>query len=250
MNFHRGRLPRTPRSSVWLVFLAILLTLVMLGGNIALDPRTIGFFAAYFAVLFAVLCLFANPVTPLQWVYWMLDQIPVLHRSGGIATRVGRRIATTIMRLRRKSVAFLVKTDEVRAHLRICSALIKRGPVEQIHTLLEMMLYVQDNEPTSCVKIVHFYESSIESIPSELEANMHIIDEAFPHITVDLVGFPLLHYWILLLTGFAALCAGTIHARGYRGAEPQDPHPEEHDVHDFVLGVLPVPAGRDENQNH
>ncbi|KZV90196.1 hypothetical protein EXIGLDRAFT_677363 [Exidia glandulosa HHB12029] len=164
INFHRSRLPRTPRTSVWLGFFALLLTLVMLGGNVALDPRTIAYFAAYFAVLFAILCLFANPVTPLQWAYWMLDQVSVLHRRTGLA----QRIVLAITRFRRKPVACLIKTD-------------------QVDELLEMILYVQDNEPTSCVKLIHFYESSIDAIPSELEANMHIIDEAFPHITVDLL---------------------------------------------------------------
>ncbi|EJD51231.1 hypothetical protein AURDEDRAFT_83563 [Auricularia subglabra TFB-10046 SS5] len=164
VNFHRGRIPRSPRASVWLVCFALLLIMAMLGGNIALDPRTIGYFAAYFAALFGVLCLFANPVTPLQWAYWMLDQLP----TGGRVSRLGQRITSTITHLRHKPVACLVKTD-------------------QIDTLLEMMLYIQDNEPTSCVKIVHFYANSIDTIPSELEANTHIIDEAFPHITVDLL---------------------------------------------------------------
>ncbi|EJD46997.1 hypothetical protein AURDEDRAFT_113597 [Auricularia subglabra TFB-10046 SS5] len=164
VNFHRGRIPRSPRTSVWIISFALLLVLAMLGGNIALDPRTIGYFAAYFIALFGVLCLFANPVTPLQWAYWLLDQVP----SRGWVRRFAERIAGTITRLRHKPVACLVKTD-------------------QIDTLLEMMLYVQDNEPTSCVKIVHFYANSIDTIPSELEANTHIIDEAFPHITVDLL---------------------------------------------------------------
>lgn len=49
-----------------------------------------------------------------------------------------------------------------------------------------MLLYVHENESTSNVKLVHFY-SSIDEIPSELEANYKIVDEAFPSITVDLV---------------------------------------------------------------
>ncbi|KAI5477825.1 amino acid transmembrane transporter [Pseudohyphozyma bogoriensis] len=55
-----------------------------------------------------------------------------------------------------------------------------------INRLFEMILYVKENEETSCVKLVHFY-SNIEDIPSELEANYKILDEAFPSITVDLI---------------------------------------------------------------
>ena len=66
---------------------------------------------------------------------------------------------------------------------------------------------MKQNEETSCLKIVHFYEEE-EGIPSELEANwrstwpptssvifnsdqttLAVLDEAFPEITVDLVRF-------------------------------------------------------------
>ncbi|KAG2351285.1 hypothetical protein BDR07DRAFT_1414011 [Suillus spraguei] len=47
-----------------------------------------------------------------------------------------------------------------------------------------MILYVQHNEETSCLKIVHFHH---KDIPSKMEANAKIPDEAFPEITVDLM---------------------------------------------------------------
>lgn len=49
-----------------------------------------------------------------------------------------------------------------------------------------MLRYVAEHENTSNVKLIHFY-NEIGDIPSELEANSTIIDEAFPAITVDLV---------------------------------------------------------------
>jgi hypothetical protein len=68
-----------------------------------------------------------------------------------------------------------------------------------------MLLYVQKNEETSCVKMVYFNNDAEGGIPSELEANAKsmrfsscfisylthvlilVLDEAFPEITVDLV---------------------------------------------------------------
>jgi hypothetical protein len=38
------------------------------------------------------------------------------------------------------------------------------------------------------MKLVHFYDE-MNGIPSEMEANWRILDEAFPEITVDLVRF-------------------------------------------------------------
>ncbi|KAJ7431786.1 hypothetical protein FB451DRAFT_1066353 [Mycena latifolia] len=59
-----------------------------------------------------------------------------------------------------------------------------------------MLLYVRENEETSCVKIVHFSDAEA-GIPSELEANAKsassaflsvcLLDEAFPEITIDLI---------------------------------------------------------------
>lgn len=65
-----------------------------------------------------------------------------------------------------------------------------------------MILYVQKNEETSHLKIIHFYEEE-DGVPSELEANskseifnlsliytaqfLIVLDEAFPEITIDLV---------------------------------------------------------------
>ncbi|KAJ7764169.1 amino acid permease-domain-containing protein [Mycena maculata] len=56
----------------------------------------------------------------------------------------------------------------------------------QIFHLLHMILYVRENEETSCIKIVHFCDEE-DGIPSELEANAKILDEAFPEITIDLI---------------------------------------------------------------
>lgn len=42
-----------------------------------------------------------------------------------------------------------------------------------------MILYVRRNETTSRIIFIHAYESAME-IPSELEANVKILDEAFP----------------------------------------------------------------------
>lgn len=82
----------------------------------------------------------------------------------------------------------------------------------QIHHLFRMILYVQKNEETSRVKIVHFCDAE-GGVPTELEANakseicfpsrhvdmaideilkklfvcLLVLDEAFPEITIDLV---------------------------------------------------------------
>lgn len=52
--------------------------------------------------------------------------------------------------------------------------------------MVRAQLYVKANEATSRVVFIHAY-SSVNKIPSELEANAKLVDEAFPEITTDLV---------------------------------------------------------------
>ncbi|KAJ7057410.1 hypothetical protein C8F01DRAFT_1372095 [Mycena amicta] len=159
MRFNRGRM----RPAI---------TVVVFAGNVAIDVSTAGYFAAYLVGLLLVFGATQNQARMLRGVYWVYDQYPVLHRF----PQVGERMVRVMARLRRQPVCVLVKGDE-------------------INHLLHMILYVRDNEETSCVKLVHFCgrgdeEEGVgagEQVPSELEANARILDEAFPEITIDLI---------------------------------------------------------------
>ncbi|KAJ7159241.1 amino acid permease-domain-containing protein [Mycena crocata] len=166
LRFNRGRVPRARNTPLSGVLLALALTPVVFAGNIAIDPSTAGYFAAY---LFGVLLVFAatqNQVQLLRAVYWTYDQYPALHRLPGSKTWGGKLVAV-MKQLKRQPVCVLVKADE-------------------INHLLHMLLYVRENEKTACVKMVHFCDQE-RGIPSELEANAKILDEAFPEITIDLI---------------------------------------------------------------
>ena len=58
---------------------------------------------------------------------------------------------------------------------------------DELSVLIQALDYVRNNEPSvGRVILVHCY-SDIDSIPTELESNHQLVDEAFPSITVDLV---------------------------------------------------------------
>lgn len=58
---------------------------------------------------------------------------------------------------------------------------------DELSTLVRAIRYVELNEPSvGRVILVHCYQS-VSEIPTELESNHQLVDEAFPHITVDLV---------------------------------------------------------------
>lgn len=72
-------------------------------------------------------------------------------------------------RLKKQEVCLLVKTDEVRySKVDAWRFELTKQRLDQINQLFNMILYVQRNEETSCLKMVHFYA---EKVPSEMEAN-------------------------------------------------------------------------------
>ncbi|CAE6433205.1 unnamed protein product [Rhizoctonia solani] len=162
LKFSRDRLPRAYRTSMWTVVLAMIVTCVVLGGNIALNPQTLGLFVAYFTVVFFGMLLPGSRLKITRVVLWILDQTKALQRW-----QLDKWIVSWIKRFRKDPIALWVKGDH-------------------INHLVQAMLYIRKNELTSHVKLVHVYKT-ISTIPSELKANIRILDEAFPSITLDLV---------------------------------------------------------------
>ncbi|KAJ7035940.1 amino acid permease-domain-containing protein [Mycena alexandri] len=149
-----------------IIAFTLMLTPVVFAGTVVIDPSTAGYFAAYLIGVLTVFGATQNQVHLLRAVYWTYDQYPVLHRWAASKTW-GEALVRYMGRLKRQPVCVLVKTDE-------------------INHLLHMLLYVRENEETSCVKIVHFSDEE-NGVPSELEANAKILDEAFPETTIDLI---------------------------------------------------------------
>lgn len=117
---------------MWVVFSAFVVALVVIGGNIAIDPTTAMsvvfvkvlicsdlsylFPCRYFAVYFlAVLVLFSatqNKTRLLRWFYWAYDQNPILHKWS-LTRKWGDKLIKMMARLKRQPVCILAKSDEV-----------------------------------------------------------------------------------------------------------------------------------------
>ena len=108
-----------------------------------------------------------NGVAILHWVYWIYDQVPLLHRLK-CTQNWGGSLICAMKKLKKQMVCRLVRTDEVQDKVMFGSFELTRKVTCQINELFTMILYVQHNEETTCLKIVHFHE---ETVPSEIEAN-------------------------------------------------------------------------------
>ncbi|KZS91996.1 hypothetical protein SISNIDRAFT_474934 [Sistotremastrum niveocremeum HHB9708] len=166
MKFNRGRLVKSRNATLLLVFSTIILSLILLIGNIIINPITLAYFSAYTLAILAVFIIGQNKIHIIRWLYWVYDQAPLLHHfrwsKGWGAWMIDR-----VRSMKQNTVCVMIKTDE-------------------IHQMFRMIRYVRENEETSCLKLIHFY-NRIEDVPSELEANQKILDEMFPELTIDLV---------------------------------------------------------------
>ncbi|KAI6015111.1 amino acid permease-domain-containing protein [Pisolithus orientalis] len=164
LRFSRPRLPRASQCSLTVIIGAIVVSTVVLAGNIGINPAIAGWFSLYFSILVIAFSVANNKVTILRWMYWTYDQLPLLH-EWKLIRGWGTYLISLMRRLKRQQVCIFVNTDE-------------------INYLFNMILYVRQNEETSHLKIVYFCKGTM--LP-ELEANAKILDEAFPEITIDLV---------------------------------------------------------------
>ena len=97
LKFNHGRLPRVWQTSLWVIFCTFIIALIIVCGNIAIDPTTAGrnflccfvgtlfsfypyrYFAAYFLAVAISFSATQNKMRILGWVYWTYNQNPILH---------------------------------------------------------------------------------------------------------------------------------------------------------------------------
>ncbi|KXN87169.1 hypothetical protein AN958_09133, partial [Leucoagaricus sp. SymC.cos] len=169
LRFNRAHLKRNLRTGLPIIAVAFVIICVAVAGNIIVSPRAFGYFAAYFIGIALIFFLVQNRLRVLRLLYWFYDQYPALHRWKR-TRHWGVSLVNAIQRSKNQPICILVNTDE-------------------INQLLRMVSYVRKNEETSCLKIVHLLDEEKEA-PSELEANIQILDEAFPELTIDLLLVP------------------------------------------------------------
>jgi hypothetical protein len=112
LKFNRDRLERQPRVSLTLVILALMIVIAAIGGNIAVSPAIVGYFAIFF-VLALIAMTYSGFRTKLATVlYWVYNRSPKLHnwrwtRNWHITLR------ESIKKAKKQPFIFFAKSDEV-----------------------------------------------------------------------------------------------------------------------------------------
>ncbi|KAM0791716.1 hypothetical protein ACM66B_003985 [Microbotryomycetes sp. NB124-2] len=187
LSYYRPRLPRpvspaslSSSSTFSLSIFVLVLSLVLIIGNVVASPIILAYLVAYTVVLTVIMTCVSRRNKLLQILFWTVEQTRWTRGKKGLREVIAKSIKVT----RTGPVVLFVDGDE-------------------IHRLAEMLIYVKQNEETNLVKVVHCFKTA-EEIPSELEANCKILDEAFPSITVDLVFIQTDEFSPLIVDAYAS----------------------------------------------
>lgn len=172
LKVKRQKLPRPEKASWLAVIVAILAVLCALWGNImkkALPGETSNLiiFAEYFIPAMIFVAIMLNRIALLDTLLRFIEYlfVPILK----LVTRTNEVIRTTIDKIQSQEFVFFTRGDN-------------------LSNLNKVLLYIQDNEHTSKIKIVTVSRMDDDSeIAERLDQDIEFLDREYPDIEIEFV---------------------------------------------------------------
>lgn len=165
LKVRRARLPRSIHASWPAIFLALVAVLIGLAGNIYKSTDNVKFFLYYFVPTVGIVLITLYRQHLMRFFLFVLDDMmknfELYHK------RVRRAVQNRIESLQALGLIFFTKGDDVAS-------------------LNRAMLYVQENEITKKITVIHILDGTSEP-PPRLAADLQLLDEIYPEIEISLV---------------------------------------------------------------
>lgn len=165
LKVRRARLPRSIHASWPTVFLALVAVVIGLIGNIYVSPVNVKFFLYYFVPTVSIVLITLYRQHLMRFFLFVLDDMmknfELYHK------RVRRAVQNRIESLQALGLIFFTKGDDVAS-------------------LNRAMLYVQENEITKKITVIHILDGTSEP-PPRLASDLQLLDEIYPEIEISLV---------------------------------------------------------------
>ncbi len=168
LKVKRADLRRDVRASWLAVVFGFLAMVAALAGNLWLNPTDAQIFALYMAVTLSVVSVMYYRVHLLKLV--LIMSLAFIERAFRWNDRLTDWLIARIQQINHQEMIFFAKSDNL--------ALLNHAA-----------LYVQQNEQSRHLKVVHCYKRE-EAIPSRLPANIAILNEAYPRLNTQLELIP------------------------------------------------------------
>jgi amino acid transporter len=165
LKVRRAGLPRPTIASWPLVVIAFTAVIIAITGNIVLNPSYFFVFLEYFipSVIF-VMCMLGR-IAIFEACLFVIRSIN--EKVSETSNRISTRIFSWIDDINSQQMVFFTKGDD-------------------IANLNRVMMYVQDNEHTSRIKIVTVLKDG-ENAPAKLKTELEFLDRAYPEIDIEFV---------------------------------------------------------------
>jgi amino acid transporter len=165
LKVNRASLPRPERASWAVVILAMAAVAAALVGNAILEPDYFWVFLDYFIPALLIVTVMLTRITLLKGVLFLTRKLITAFLRP--LNDLKQSVRLTIERINSQQVVFFTRGDN-------------------IANLNRVMLYVQRNEHTNKIKMVHVIKPGEKPL-AKLEADIKLLDEAYPQIDIELV---------------------------------------------------------------
>lgn len=166
LKVKRGKLPRPQKANWFVVVVAMSAVTIGLVGNAVMKPQYLIVFLEYLIPAALVVAVMLTRTALLKAVLFTTRKL--IASLVNPLSRLTQRIREGIEAINALQVVFFTRGDN-------------------ISNLNRVMLYVERNEHTSKIKIVHVHRDG-QAIPERLEQDLKFLDEAYPEIDIEFVG--------------------------------------------------------------
>jgi hypothetical protein len=163
LKIKREKLPRAERASILSVVIAIVFVVAAFLGNIELNILSFYVFIKYLvpAMLFVIVML--NRARLIRWILYTVTYVKEPLKSFFFSTH---RLRRALVKINSQELVFFTRGDNV-------------------SILNRVMMYVEDNEATKRLKIVHIANEASNN--ERLKKDVEVLDRAYPDIDIDFV---------------------------------------------------------------
>ena len=165
LKIKRSRLPRPEFAPSYIVAIAILMVLIAVYVNIELHPEFLVVFLQYFIPFMLVLFLLLERKQILQYLLLVVNSFFNTIKRWAAVSRL--HLSRHIRKLSEQEFVYFTKGDDV-------------------SVLNKVMIYVQENEITTKLKIVTVLKEGQEVSPQFL-SDFEVLDRAYPDIDIEFI---------------------------------------------------------------
>jgi amino acid transporter len=165
LKIKRSRLPRPEHASSFVVAVAVFAVLVALYQNIKLHPEHLVIFLQYFIPAVITIYILLNRKQIMQYMLIVVTSFFDIVKRLAAVSRL--QIAKYIQRLSRQEFVYFTKGDD-------------------ISVLNKVIIYVQENEITTRLKIVTVLKDS-EEVSRAFLSDLEVLDRAYSEIDIEFI---------------------------------------------------------------